>query len=201
LDGGPLTRERVAPLLRGRFGTEVYRWFDRCPSTQLELAPEDPEGAVAVAEEQTAGRGRLGRSWQAPHGSSVLCSLLLSPAVEPARLPELTVLAAEAVVAAIAETTGLAAAVKHPNDVLVGGRKVCGALGEARDGVVVLGIGVNVNVPPEALPPETRLPASSLSIETGTEVDRAALLASVLDHVERLYDSWHTSVTVSSRRS
>jgi BirA family biotin operon repressor/biotin-[acetyl-CoA-carboxylase] ligase len=186
----PLTRERVQPLLHGRFGRDVYRWFDRCASTQLEIGAGDPDGAVAVAEEQTEGRGRLGRSWQAPHGSSILCSVLLRPAVDPARLPELTVLAANAVAEAIAAETRLEPTVKHPNDVLVGGRKVAGVLGEARDGVVVLGVGINVNIAAADMPEQTRLPASSLAIEAEAEIDRAALLVAVLAHVERLYEDW-----------
>lgn len=194
---GPLTHERVAPLLRGNFGRGLYRWFESCPSTQLELAPDDPEGAIAVAEEQTRGRGRLGRSWEAPAGSSILCSLLLRPAVSADRLPELTVLAAGAVADALRAHSGLAATVKHPNDVLVAGRKLCGVLGEARDGAVVLGIGINVNVTKDAMPEETRLPATSVLIETGSETDRAALLAAVLDHVEQSYRSWLRSSSLS----
>lgn len=187
---GPLTRERIRPLLVGRFGREVWRWFDSCPSTQLELGPEDAEGSVAAAEEQTAGRGRLGRTWHAPHGTSILCSVLLRPQVDPARLPELTVLGARAVADAIAGALDVEPTVKHPNDVLVGGRKVAGVLGEARDGIVVLGMGVNVNVSAADMPPETRLPATSLSIETGGEVDRARLLAHVLHELETRYDAW-----------
>ena len=187
---GPLTAECVQPLLRGRFGREVWRWSESCPSTQLELGPGDPEGAVAVAELQTAGRGRLGRSWEAPAGTSILASLLLRPSIDPARLPELTVLAANAVAEAIAHVTGLEPAVKHPNDVLVGGRKVSGVLGEARDGVVVLGVGVNVNIAEAGLPPETRLPASSLLIETGEPVERAPLLAQILYAIETRYGLW-----------
>ena len=187
---GPLTGERVQPLLLGRFGREVWRWFDSCPSTQLELGAHDPEGAVAVAEEQTAGRGRLGRNWHAPHGSSVLCSVLLRPKVEPTRLPELTVLAARAVADAVAEAVEVGPTVKHPNDVLLGGRKVAGVLGEARDGVVVIGMGVNVNLSAADMPAETRLPATSLSIETGGEVDRARLLAHILRELETRYDAW-----------
>lgn len=194
---GPLTRERVSPLLRGRWGRDVYRWFDRCPSTQLEVGAGDPEGAVAVAEEQTAGRGRLGRSWDAPHGSSILCSVLLRPDVDPARLPELTVLAAHAVADAIAAEVNLEPAVKHPNDVLVGGRKTAGVLGEARDGVVVLGVGVNVNVPEGTLPTETRLAATSLLIETGSECDRAPLLAQILHALETRYETWHALGTIA----
>lgn len=187
---GPLTAERAQPLLRGRFGREVWRWLDSCPSTQLELGPGDPEGAVAVAEEQTAGRGRLGRSWEAPHGTSILCSVLLWPSVDPARLPELTVLAARAVADGIAEAAGLEPTVKHPNDVLVSGKKVAGVLGEARDGIVVLGMGVNANVAADALPADTRLPATSLSLETGGEIDRARLLAQILHALETRYDAW-----------
>lgn len=187
---GPLTAERVRPLLRGRFGREEYRWLDSCPSTQLELGAGDAEGTVAVTEEQTAGRGRLGRSWHAPHGTSILCSALLRPTLEAARLPELTVLGARAVADAVAAETGLEPTVKHPNDVLVGGRKVAGVLGEARDGVVALGIGVNVNVPAGAMPAETRLPATSLLIETGAPIDRAAVLAAVLAELETRYAAW-----------
>lgn len=187
---GPLTRERVQPLLLGRFGRAAWHWFDSCPSTQLALGPGDVEGAVVVAEEQTAGRGRLGRTWQAPHGTSILCSVLLRPRVDAARLPELTVLAARAVAAGISEALELDPTVKHPNDVLVGGRKVAGVLGEARDGIVVVGMGVNVNLSADDMPSETRLPATSLSIESGGEVDRARLLAQILHALETRYDAW-----------
>ena len=187
---GPLTAERVRPLLAGRFGRDVWRWFESCPSTQLELMPDDADGAVAVAEEQTAGRGRLGRAWHAPPGTSILCSVLLRPDAEPARLPELTVLGARAVGDAIGAVTGLEPTIKHPNDVLVRGRKVAGVLGEARDGVVVVGIGVNANVSAADLPAETRLPATSLLVERAEPVDRARLLAQILGELEARYDAW-----------
>lgn len=187
---GPLTPARVVPLLKGRFGREIYRWEERCPSTQQLVGADDPEGALAVTEEQTAGRGRLGRSWHAPAGSSVLCSILLRPPVDSERLPELTVVAAGACAEAIAAVTGLRAELKHPNDLLVAGRKTAGILGEARDGVVVLGIGINVNIGAGELPEGVRLPATSLQIETGREVDRAALLVSLLERLELRYDAW-----------
>src|SRR6185437_9959123 len=141
---GTVEAARVAPLLRGRFGRELV-WVESCPSTQRLLPPDAPEGAVALAEEQTAGRGRLGRRWEAAPGTSILCSLVLRPRVELARWPELSLVAGEAVREAIAARTGLEPTLKFPNDVLVGGRKVCGILAEASDGRVVLGIGVNVN--------------------------------------------------------
>src|ERR671922_432641 len=90
-----LAREVVVPRLRGRFGRN-YIYVERCPSTQRLLAPDLPEGTVAVAEEQTEGRGRLGRRWLAAPGTSVLFSILLKPHTEPSRFPELTGLTAEA---------------------------------------------------------------------------------------------------------
>src|SRR5437762_6790073 len=118
----------MRPLLTGRFG-HVYRYERLCPSTQRLLLPGDPEGAVAVAEEQSEGRGRLGRSWHAPAGTSVLVSVLLRPDVETPRLPELSLVAGGAVAQAIAEVTGLEPAIRFPNDVLLGGEKVAGILG------------------------------------------------------------------------
>jgi BirA family biotin operon repressor/biotin-[acetyl-CoA-carboxylase] ligase len=179
----------VLPLLRGRFG-RPYRYAERCASTQRLLAPDDPEGAVACTEEQTEGRGRLGRSWQAPARSSVLVSVLLTPTVEALRLPELSPVAGRAVADAIAAETGLCPSLKFPNDVLVGERKVAGILAEASEGRVVLGIGVNVHQTAEQLPAETQTPATSLRLETGRELDRARLLASILERLETAYQSW-----------
>jgi BirA family biotin operon repressor/biotin-[acetyl-CoA-carboxylase] ligase len=189
VDDDSLAPERVEPLLRGRFG-RPYLYFERCESTQRELPANAPEGAVAVAEEQTAGRGRLGRPWIAPPRKSVLVSVNLRPNIAPPRLPELSLVAGAAVADAVAEKTGLRPDVEFPNDVLIAGRKVAGILAEARDGRVVLGIGINVNVPPDELPAEVDKPATSLEIETGSRVERAALLAAVLAHLERRYDAW-----------
>jgi BirA family transcriptional regulator, biotin operon repressor / biotin---[acetyl-CoA-carboxylase] ligase len=188
MDDG-LAAEQVEPLLRGRFG-RPYLSVERCASTQRELAEDAPEGALAVTDEQTEGRGRLGRVWVAPPGTSILCSLVLRPAVETARLPELSLVAGRAVAAAIAEVTGLEPTVKFPNDVLVGGRKVAGILAEASEGRVVLGIGVNVNQTEDELPRETVTPATSLCLETGAARPRAPLLAAILLHLEQEYDAW-----------
>jgi BirA family biotin operon repressor/biotin-[acetyl-CoA-carboxylase] ligase len=184
-----LAPEAMVPRLRGRFG-QPYEHVGSTPSTQLLLAPDAPEGALVVAEEQTAGRGRLGRSWFAPAGTSLLCSLQLRPDTPTERLPELTGVAARACADAIAALTGLEPALKFPNDVLVGGRKVAGILAEARDGRVVLGVGINVNVPADELPEDVDRPATSLLVETGRELDRAELLAELLERLERHYDAW-----------
>jgi BirA family biotin operon repressor/biotin-[acetyl-CoA-carboxylase] ligase len=184
-----LSPEAVEPRLRGRFGWP-YEYVASTPSTQLLLPPGAPEGALVAAGEQTAGRGRLGRRWFAPAGTSLLCSLQLRPVVPSERLPELTGVAARACAEAIAALTVLEPALKFPNDVLVGGRKVAGILAEARDERVVLGLGVNVNVAAAELPQEVDLPATSLLVETGRELDRAELLAELLERLERGYDAW-----------
>jgi BirA family transcriptional regulator, biotin operon repressor / biotin---[acetyl-CoA-carboxylase] ligase len=184
-----LAPEFVVPRLRGRFG-RPYLYVETCPSTQRLLGPEHAEGTLAVAEEQTEGRGRLGRHWHSPPGVSVLCSILLEPPVETQRLPELSLVAGEAAAEAIATVTALGPEIKLPNDILLGGRKVAGILAEARDGRVVLGIGINVNLTEDRLPTEVHLPATSLRVELGREVDRAELLVELLAVLERRYDMW-----------
>ena len=191
-----LAPDAVQPLLEGRFG-KIYRYAELCPSTQRLLADDDAEGAIAVAEEQSEGRGRLGRSWHAPARTSVLVSVLLQPGVDAARLPELSLVAGGAVAEAIADVTGIEPAIKFPNDVLIGGRKVAGILAESSEGRVVLGIGVNVNQTGAQLPANTETEPTSLRIETGTPVDRAQLLAAILRRLEHAYDAWATGSAAS----
>ena len=192
-----LAPAEVLPLLSGDFG-QVYRYEELCPSTQRLLRRDDPEGAVAVAEEQSEGRGRLGRSWQAPARTSVLVSVLLRPEVEPQRLPELSLVAGGAVAQAIAEITGLEPAIKFPNDVLLEGRKVAGILAESSDGQVVLGIGVNANQTAEQLPPDAQTEPTSLRLELGRPVGRPELLAAILRQVEQTYGAWVSRGTSAS---
>ena len=179
-----LSPEVVSPLLRGRFGRERYVYAAVTASTQRLLAPDDPEGAVGATEEQTEGRGRLGREWLAPHGSSVLCSVLLRPTLPVERWPELSLVAGGAVAEAV-RAAGVEPTVKHPNDVLVGGRKLSGILAEARDGGVVLGIGINVLQTADELPEG----ATSLRLE-GASVSRPQLLAAILERLEVAYADW-----------
>jgi BirA family biotin operon repressor/biotin-[acetyl-CoA-carboxylase] ligase len=158
---------------------------DSCESTQALVDPALPEGALVVADHQTAGRGRLGRTWEAPPGKAILCSLLLKP--PPDRdVPQLSLVAGIAVADALEEATGLAVQLKWPNDVMLRRRKVAGCLAEARDGVVVLGIGLNVNQVREELPKG----AGSLRTLTGRGWDREKLLASLLGHLGGRYADW-----------
>jgi len=191
-----LAPDGVKPLLGGRFG-EVYRYAQRATSTQRMLEAGDAEGTIAVAEEQSEGRGRLGRSWEAPAGSSILVSLVLVPPVQAPRLPELSLVAGGAVAQAIASVTGIQPAIKYPNDVLIEGRKVAGILAESSDGRVLLGVGVNVNQTEDELPVETQTEPTSLRVELGERVDRRVLLAALLRELERAYDRWVSETSAS----
>jgi BirA family biotin operon repressor/biotin-[acetyl-CoA-carboxylase] ligase len=162
---------RVVPALRGTFGRE-YHYAAQAPTTQRMLPADAAHGAVALTEHQTAGRGRLGRTWVDAAGRALTFSVALYPPPPVARWPELTLVAAQAVAGAI----GPDAAIKHPNDVLVDGRKVAGILAEASERVV-LGIGVNVGT--------TAWEGAGF-----VDRDRLELLVEILDRLERGYDAW-----------
>lgn len=181
--------EAVLPLLRGRLG-RPYRYVESCASTQRLIGEDDPEGATAATDHQTEGRGRLGRVWEDAPGSSILVSVLLRPPAPTPIWPQLSLIAGEAVAAALRAETGIEASLRHPNDVVVAGRKLVGVLPEASAGRVVLGIGVNVNQDEAALPTDTAKPPTSVRLELGREVERAPLLASILVELERRYDEW-----------
>jgi BirA family transcriptional regulator, biotin operon repressor / biotin---[acetyl-CoA-carboxylase] ligase len=160
-----------------------------CESTQFLLGPDDPEGAIATTDHQTAGRGRLGRSWLEAPGTSVLVSVLLRPPPE-LRAPQLSLVGGLAAALAVEQALGLAAQIKWPNDVMVDRRKVAGVLAEAREGVVVLGLGVNVNQMREELPGDAVVPAASLRTVDGRVRDREEVLWSLLERLDVLYAAW-----------
>ena len=150
------------------------------------------DGAVFLAEGMTAGRGRLGRVWHSPPGVNIYCTVVLRPAMTPARLPLVTLMAAVATVQAVRETTGLDATIKWPNDILVKGKKAGGILTEAaveQDRVqgVVLGIGLNVNMTRQATPVVLRRTATSLRQASGRVHDRTALLRRLLQTLDVWY--------------
>lgn len=184
-----LIPEVVAPLLLGRLGTP-YRFVASCPSTQRLIGENDPEGTTVVTDHQSQGRGRLGRIWEDTPGRSILLSVLLRPRPPMPLWPQLSLVAGEAVARALRAQTGVDASLRHPNDVVVAGRKLVGVLPEASPGRVVLGIGVNVNQPADELPSDTAKPPTSLRVELGHEVERAPLLAAILFEVEQGYDEW-----------
>lgn len=186
-----LTEEVVRPFLRGRLGWP-YTWLATCPSTQDVLRGADAaEGATVVAEHQTAGRGRAGRSWEDGASRSILVSVLLRP--EPmTEIAQLSLVVGLAVAEAIESVADCPTMLKWPNDVIVDDRKVAGILLEADSAGVVCGIGVNVNQDAHELPAETKVPAGSLALATGVTQDRARLLGEILSTLETRYDTWRT---------
>ncbi len=152
-----------------------------------------PEGTLVIADEQTAGKGRLGRKWLAPPGTSLLLSLLFRPDLAPNQAQRLTMLCSLAIADAIEGLTGLPAGLKWPNDIFIRGRKAGGSLTESGTtggclDYVVVGMGLNVNLDISALP-ELRGMATSLSQELGREVPRLELLWKILAGIEMRYES------------
>lgn len=149
------------------------------------------EGTIVIADHQTAGRGRFGRRWWAPAESSILLSIILHPDLD--QLPRLNMAAALAVVHSIEKVTGLRPVIKWPNDVLIEGKKVSGALIESdvQDETVnsaILGIGLNVNLDPSSIP-EIAETATSLRDVLQKEVSRLEMLRSLLGEFEELYSA------------
>ena len=162
--------------------------LDRAGSTNALVAERaragEPSGLVLVAEEQTAGRGRLDRTWVSPPAAGLTFSVLLRPPAEPEQLGWLPLWGGLAVARAVREQAGVDAVLKWPNDVLVGGRKVAGLLAEAVTGpggtAVVLGIGLNVTTRAEELPAPTGVAPTSLLLEAAATTDRETLLKAIL---------------------
>jgi BirA family biotin operon repressor/biotin-[acetyl-CoA-carboxylase] ligase len=170
--------------------------LDRVASTNV-LAHKyaergETEGTLIIAERQTAGKGRLGRSWHSPARRGLYLSIILRPPIAPARAPGISLIAALSVAEAIKARLRLPAMIKWPNDVLCHERKVCGVLTELaaeldRVRYIIVGIGINVNHDPRDFPDDLRMKATSLKIATGASVGRIELLRSVLERFERHY--------------
>ncbi|MBI2095168.1 MAG: biotin--[acetyl-CoA-carboxylase] ligase [Candidatus Omnitrophica bacterium] len=147
------------------------------------------EGVSVFAEHQKKGRGRMGRSWVCPKGKGVLVSILLRPILPPVEVSKMTLMAAVSVVRAVRQATGLKLGIKWPNDILAGGRKVCGILTEMsaeldRVNFVVVGIGINVNASARELPPG----ATSLKTLLGKKISRVEFARALLREIDRDYE-------------
>jgi BirA family biotin operon repressor/biotin-[acetyl-CoA-carboxylase] ligase len=156
------------------------------------LTPELPEGVVVFAETQTAGRGQRANQWHSAPHQGLWFSILLRPQIPLAESARLTDWAAAAVAATIGEELHLQPTIKPPNDVYLGSRKVCGVLvetvaGPGADFAAIAGIGVNVNQPLEAFPPELQERAGSLAMAAGRPLDRPAFAAALLRELDRSY--------------
>jgi BirA family transcriptional regulator, biotin operon repressor / biotin---[acetyl-CoA-carboxylase] ligase len=193
-----LTALELLPLLSTRELGRTVHHFESAGSTNAEAWALAEEGAthgeVVIAEHQSEGRGRRGRSWVSPKGANLYLSSILRPEIPPARAAELTLLAA----VALAETlrdAGAPATIKWPNDVQLGGKKVAGILTELSADVdrvhfVILGIGVNLNSQLSDFPPEVAEVATSLLVVRGQTVPRALFTAALLTGLEGWLDRW-----------
>lgn len=190
--------------LQKKLGTKVmgrklhtYEAIDSTQTMAHKLVAEGaPEGTLVIAEEQTAGRGRMGRSWHSPKGKGIWMSLVLKPRVPLYFTPQLTLLTAVALCRSIQKHCRLDIGIKWPNDLLIGGRKVSGILLEIngedeRLKYVIAGIGISANLTLEDYPEELRTIATSLLIESGQAVAREALIAVFLQEFENLYELYH----------
>ena len=181
----------------GQRMTPTILRFDSLPSTNTEAARQAsqgaPEGLCVVAREQTAGRGRRERVWASPKDAGLYLSVVLRPRIEARLWPLLTLAAALAVCDALREACGLETDIKWPNDVLAGGRKLCGILAETADGpggrACILGVGVNISE--RAFPPEIRDAATSVEGQTGAAPDAETLLAALLRALALRYATLH----------
>ncbi|RFU68473.1 biotin--[acetyl-CoA-carboxylase] ligase [Peribacillus saganii] len=179
-----------------RFGKEVV-YEETVSSTQQiahRLANEGAsEGTIVVAEEQVSGKGRLSRSWHSPKFTGIWMSIILRPIIPIDKAPQLTLLAAVAVVQAIEEVTDTLPQIKWPNDILINGKKVTGILTEMQaesDGIhsVIIGIGINVNTKQDDFPDDLKEKATSIQIEQGKSISRAKLIQVLLLRLEKIYD-------------
>ncbi len=197
--------DSLRAALRGRTVGRRIVHFDRIGSSMDEtrrLAEAgEPEGLVCIVEEQTKGRGRFNRAWVSPRGQNVSFSLLLTPTI--AQLPYMNMAAVLSVSGALRACAGLRTTLKWPNDVRVGGLKICGILVETfpKDGErvnAVIGVGVNVNFDPSEHPEIARL-ATSVRKETGRPGDRTAILREALERMDGLYEEVRAGARLTER--
>jgi BirA family biotin operon repressor/biotin-[acetyl-CoA-carboxylase] ligase len=190
-----LTPDMLRQRLKGSlFGKRIYHFFktDSTNRVALDLGHAgEPEGAVVLAEEQFAGRGRAGRTWYSERAAGIYVTLLLRPPIAPVQAPLLTMMAGLSAHAAIQAQTGLVVDVRWPNDLMIRGRKAGGILTEmlAEPGqvrFVIVGIGLNVNQ--EKFPAELAATATSLRAETGKPQSRLELLVRLLRELETDYN-------------
>ena len=202
-DGSAYNEHTISNEMYTKWAGKTVHFARETDSTNLwikRLAKEGaPEGTLAVAEFQSAGRGRLGRSWEVPEGTSVMMSILLRPEFEPQYAPTLTLVMGMAVAKAV-KNLGFDVSIKWPNDVVVSHKKICGILTEmgVRDGKIdyaVIGVGINVNI--REFPEEMADKATSLYLEAGQEFDRSRIPGLVMEAFEEYYEKFAATCDLS----
>ena len=183
-------------LKTAAFGRERIDYFTQTDSTNVRaraIAAEGaPEGTVVIAEEQLRGKGRRGRVWYSPAGEGIYASVILRPRVQPHEATQLILVSAVAAAETLLAHAAVPVAIKWPNDILVGGKKIAGILTEMsvdmdRIDYVIIGLGINVNTPAVSLPPDIAGIATSLCAETGRLFSRVELLRTYLEKLEGAY--------------
>ena len=191
--------EELRNLRKGKLiGREIY-YFPEIDSTNRRAREQGRKGAregtVVLADFQSQGKGRLGRSWASPAGLNLYASIILRPPIPPKVAPQITLLAGVATANALARASGLDTRVKWPNDIFLRGKKVAGILSEmeadnTKTQFVILGIGVNVNWPRGDIPPDLLEIATSLRAEGGREIPRTLVAAEIFEELEQAYTSF-----------
>ena len=192
-----LSKAEIESLISSRWaGREVF-YYDEADSTNIRAKSAGEtggsHGALFVADEQTAGKGRRGRAWESPSGSSIYMTILLRPKISPVKAPMLTLVMALSVADGIRQVTGLDTLIKWPNDIVLKQKKVCGILTEMSTEIdyinyVVIGVGINVNQ--ESFPDIIRDTATSLKAETGRSFRRSEIIAAVMERFEKYYETF-----------
>ena len=197
----------ISDQIHTKWAGKTVHFAKETDSTNLwikRLAKEGaPQGTLALAEFQSAGRGRLGRSWEVPEGTSVMMSILLRPEFEPQYAPMLTLVMGMAVAKAV-KLLGFKVSIKWPNDVVVSHKKICGILTEmgVRDGKIdyaVIGVGINVNI--REFPAEMEDKATSLYLESGREFDRSQIPGLVMEAFENYYEKFAATCNLSGLKA
>jgi BirA family biotin operon repressor/biotin-[acetyl-CoA-carboxylase] ligase len=201
-----LTAAEVNPFIKTEIIGKNIVHFDTISSTNTkakELANDNcPNGTIIVSEEQTSGRGRLGRQWVSPKGKGIWMSIILRPDIPPMEAYKVTIIAAAAVHGALTEN-GVASLIKWPNDIIIDGKKICGILTEMNAELsnihyLVIGIGINVNTESLEIPEDLKDKASSLKIQTNKHFNRKVLFGSIINHFEPLYTQFVSTGSIES---
>lgn len=190
-----LTFEEISNSLNTKYIGKNIMYFQTIESTNnkaKELANDLSNGTVIISEEQTLGRGRLGRVWTSPKYKGIWMSIVLKPDIDPQSVTMVTQIGAAAVVKTLSEL-GIRTYIKWPNDIILNGKKVCGILTEMSGEInkvnyIVMGIGINVNIDKEEFPEELKNIATSLSCEIGNTISRKEIVTNLLNNFEILYD-------------
>lgn len=196
ISGSPdvITAEELKSQLDTQWAGQKIIYYDETDSTNIRAKQlgEDgmPHGTLAVADKQSAGRGRRGRGWETPKGCNISMSILLRPEIPPVKAPMLTLVMAQSVAEGLKESTGVDVQIKWPNDIVLHGKKLVGILTEMSTEIdyinhVVIGVGINVNM--TEFPEELKEKATSLKIEIGQAIKRSPIIAAVMRSFEKNY--------------